>query len=164
MAYNILLWKDHAVTPDKTYKVIENSDGTITLTPAGKIIQQGTNMSAVNFNNLETGVFAANIASAEAMQLLRLLKDKSEALEGVIIEATLKNSKKYPFNDSVKTLALGSANLRNNKDYTVIVEAEAADGFVGDIVISDKMLNGFKVAFTGSASSVSVKCYVQGGK
>lgn len=164
MAYNILLWKDHAVTPDKTYKVVENSDGTITLTPAGKIIQQGTNMSAVNFNNLETGVFAANIAAAEAMQLLRLLKDKSEALEGVILEATLKNSKKYPFNDSVKTLALGSANLRNNKDYTVIVEAEAADGFVGDIVISDKMLNGFKVAFTGSASSVSVKCYVQGGK
>lgn len=164
MAYNILLWKDHAVTPDKTYKVIENSDGTITLTPAGKIIQQGTNMSAGNFNNLETGVFAANIAAAEAMQLLRLLKDKSEALEGVIIEATLKNSKKYPFNDSVKTLALGSANLRNNKDYTVVVEAEAADGFVGDIVISDKMLNGFKVAFTGSASSVSVKCYVQGGK
>lgn len=164
MAYNILLWKDHAVTPDKTYKVIENSDGTITLTPAGKIIQQGTNMSAVNFNNLETGVFAANIAAAEAMQLLRLLKDKSEALEGVIIEATLKNSKKYPFNDSVKTLALGSANLRNNKDYTVIVEAEAADGFVGDIVISDKMLNGFKVAFTGSANSVNIKCYVQGGK
>lgn len=164
MAYNILLWKDHAVTPDKTYKVVENSDGTITLTPAGKIIQQGTNMSASNFNNLETGVFAANIASAEAMQLLRLLKDKSEALEGVILEATLKNSKKYPFNDSVKTLALGSANLRNNKNYTVIVEAEAADGFVGDIVISDKMLNGFKVAFTGSASSVSVKCYVQGGK
>lgn len=164
MAYNILLWKDHAVTPDKTYKVVENSDGTITLTPAGKIIQQGTNMSAANFNNLETGVFAANIAAAEAMQLLRLLKDKSEALEGVILEATLKNSKKYPFNDSVKTLALVSSNLRNNKDYTVIVEAEAADGFVGDIVISDKMLNGFKIAFTGSASSVSVKCYIQGGK
>ena len=66
--------------------------------------------------------------------------------------------------DSTKTLALGNANVRNNKDYTVIVEAEAEDGFVGDIVVTDKMLNGFKLAYTGSASSVNVKCYVQGGK
>lgn len=164
MAYQILVWKDHAVTPGNTYTVTENDDGTITLTPAGKVVQQGTNMSAVNFNNMEAGIFAANVTAAEAMQLIRLLKDKAEALEGVVLEATLTNSKKYPFNDSVKTIALGNANVRNNKDYTVIVEAQAADGFVGDIVISDKMLNGFKIAFTGSASSVSVKCYVQGGK
>lgn len=164
MAYQILVWKDHAVTPGNTYTVTENGDGTITLTPAGKVVQQGTNMSAVNFNNMETGIFAANVTAAEAMQLIRLLKDKAEALEGIVLEATLTNSKKYPFNDSVKTIALGNANVRNNKDYTVIVEAQAADGFVGDIVISDKMLNGFKIAFTGSASSVSVKCYVQGGK
>lgn len=164
MAYKILLWKDHAATPDKTYTITQNGDGTITLTPAGKIIQQGTNMSALNFNNLETGVFAANIAVTETMQLLRLLKDKAESLEGIIIEAALTNSKKYPFNNSLTTLALSSENLRNNKNYTVIVEAEAADGFVGDIVISDKMLNGFKVAYTGSARNVSVKCYVQGGK
>lgn len=164
MAYQILVWKDHAVAPGNTYNVTENGDGTITLTPAGRIIQQGTNMSAVNFNNMEQGIFAANVTAAEAMQLIRLLKDKAEALEGVVIEATLTNSKKYPFNDSVKALALGGEMHRNNKDYTVIVEAEAADGFVGDINISDKMLNGFKIAYTGSASSVKVKCYVQGGK
>lgn len=164
MAYQILVWKDHATTPSNTYNVVENGDGTITLTPAGKVVQQGTNMSAVNFNNLETGVFAANVTAAEAMQLIRLLKDKAESLEGIVLEATLTNTQKYPFNNSVKTLALGNANVRNTKDYTVIVEAEAVDGFVGDIVISDKMLNGFKVAFTGSASSVNIKCYVQGGK
>lgn len=164
MAYQILVWKDHAVSPSNTYKVTENDDGTITLTPVGEIVQQGTNMSAANFNNMETGIFAANVTVAEAMQLIRLMKDKAEALEGFILEATLTNSQKYPFNDSVKTLALGSDNLRNSKDYTVIVEAEAADGFAGDINISDKMLNGFKIAYTGSASSVNVKCYVQGGK
>lgn len=164
MAYQILVWKDHAVAPGNTYTVTENDDGTITLTPAGKIIQQGTNMSAVNFNNMETGIFAANVTAAEAMQLIRLMKDKAEALEGFILEATLTNSQKYPFNNSIKTLALGSENVRNSKDYTVIVEAEAADGFVGDINITDKMLNGFKIAYTGSASSVQVKCYVQGGK
>lgn len=96
--------------------------------------------------------------------LSALLHDKTESLEGLILEVTLTNSSKYPFNNSVKTLAFGSGDLRNNKDYTVTAEAEPADGFVGDIVISDKMLNGFKVAFTGSAKSVKVKCYVQGGK
>lgn len=164
MAYQILVWKDHAVAPGNTYTVTENDDGTITLTPAGRIIQQGTNMSAVNFNNMETGIFAANVKATEALQLIRLMKDKAEALEGFILEATLTNSQKYPFNNSIKTLALGSENVRNSKDYTVIVEAEAADGFVGDINITDKMLNGFKIAYTGSATSVNVKCYVQGGK
>lgn len=121
-------------------------------------------MSAVNFNNMETGIFAANMGAMEALQLLRLVKDKTDSLEGIILEDTLTNSQKYPFNNSVKTLALGNENVRNNKDYTVIVEAEAEDGFVGDLVITDKMLNGFKLAYTGSASSVNVKCYVQGGK
>lgn len=162
--YLITVWKDHAVVPANTYTVKENGDGTITLVPAGKVVQQGTNMSAVNFNNMETGIFAANVAAAEAMQIIRLLNDRAESLEGIILEATLTNTSKYPFNNSMKTLALGSENLRNSKDYTVIVETEAEGGFVGDIVISDKMLNGFKIAFTGSAKSVRVKCYVQGGK
>lgn len=164
MAYQILVWKDHAVAPGNTYNVTENADGTITLTPAGKVVQQGTNMSAVNFNNMEMGIFAANVTAAEAMQLIRLVKDKTEALEGIVVEETLTNSKKYPFNDSLKTIALGNENVRNNKDYTVIVETEATDGFVGEINITDKLLNGFKIAYTGSAKSVKVKCYVQGGK
>lgn len=162
--YSVLLWKDHAVTPDKTFTVRENGDGTITLIPAGKIIQQGTNMSAFNFNNMEQGILAANITGIEALRLIGFLQSKTEALEGQIIEATLTNSRKYPFNDSGATLPLDDSNPRNNKDYTITVEAEAADGFVGDIVITDKMLNGFKISYTGSASSVKVKCYVQGGK
>ena len=164
MTYAILVWKDHAVTPGNTYTVVDNGDGTVTVTPAGEVIQQGTNMSAVNFNNMETGIFAANVSAIEALQLIRLLKEKTDSFDGLVIEQTLTNTQKYPFNNSVKTIALGSENVRNNKDYTVIVEAEATDGFVGDIVVSDKMLNGFKIAFTGSASSVNVKCYVQGGK
>lgn len=157
-------WKDHAVDPANTYRIVENADGTITLIPAGKVVQQGTNMSAVNFNNMESGIFAANLTGLEAMQVIRLFGDKATALEGVILEAELTNNQKYPFNNSVKTLAFDSANIRNNKDYTVIVEAEAEGGFVGDIIISDKMLNGFKIAYTGSARKVAVKCYVQEGK
>lgn len=162
--YQILVWKDHVVTPGNTYKVTKNGDETITLTPVGEILQQGTNMSAVNFNNIETGVFAANVAAQEALQLIRLVKDEADSVVGVVLEETLTNGQKYPFNNSVKTIPLSGANVRNTKDYTVTVEAEATGGFVGDIIISDKMLNGFKVQFTGSAKSVKVKCYVQGGK
>ncbi len=165
MAYNILNWKDHAVTPDKTFRIVENSDGTITLVPAGRIIQQGTNMSAANFNNIELGVHAANISASEALRMIGLLQNKTTALEGLVIEETLTNDRSYPFNNSTKTIALGNMNGRLNKNYTVLVEAQAeGGGFVGDIVITDKMLNGFKIAYTGSAKTVKVKCYVQGGK
>ena len=113
--YSVLFWKDHAVTPDKTFTVRENGDGTITLIPAGKIIQQGTNMSAFNFNNMEQGILAANITGIEALRLIGFLQTKTEALEGQIIEATLTNSRKYPFNDSGATLPLDDSNPRNNQ-------------------------------------------------
>ena len=75
---------------------------------------------------------------------------------------TLTNSQEYPFNNSVQTVPLSKA--RNHTDYTVIAEiAEYSGGFVGDIVVTDKLTNGFKVAFDGSASSVKLKIYVKGG-
>ena len=82
--------------------------------------------------------------------------------QGEIVEATLTNTKSYPFNNSKKTLAL--ATPRGNLDYTVNVEAEAKDaGGVGEIHITDKQLNGFKIEYTGAAKEVTVKCTVQGG-
>lgn len=232
MAYAILQWKDEVRTPARTYKLIDNSDGTFTLEPAGEELQKGTNMSAANFQNMETGIFAANMTAneairrigiimdliggqsgyteysfdnkllalealrrirflqddiqnvedlmdetgktnysydnkliaLEAMRRIRILQDGVDAAKGFILTGTLTNSKKFPFNDSKTTLAIPTANGRNNTDYTVQVEAEAVgDGFVRDIEITDKMVNGFKIAFTGSAEKVSVKCYVQGG-
>jgi hypothetical protein len=136
----------------------------MTLTPTGTVIQQGTNMSATNFNNLETGVLAANLASAEALNLARLIKERTASLEGFIVETTLTNTQKYPFNNSKKTIAFGNSNVRDTKDYTVIVEVEdVVGGCVGEIIISDKMLNGLKAEYTGSATEVKLKIYVQGG-
>ena len=49
-------------------------------------------------------------------------------------------------------------------DYTVFVESSTEDaGGIGEIKITDKQLNGFKIEFTGAAKEVSVKCTVQGG-
>ena len=53
---------------------------------------------------------------------------------------------------------------RNHMDYTVETEiVDYTGGFPGDIVITEKLLNGFKMAHTGSAKSVTVKVYVKGG-
>ena len=45
----------------------------------------------------------------------------------------------------------------------MITEVISADGEVGNVIVTDKQLNGFKIAFTGSAKNVTIKYYVQGG-
>lgn len=50
-------WKDHIVARQRTYKMTDNGDGTITLTPAGGVVyQQGTPMCAERFNHMERGI------------------------------------------------------------------------------------------------------------
>ena len=46
---------------------------------------------------------------------------------------------------------------------STIHHQQAIADLQGDIVITDKLLNGFKMAHTGSAKSVTVKVYVKGG-
>ena len=160
--YNILVWKDHVTDAPRTYIIEQNPDGTITLQPAGEVIQQGTSQSASNFNNVEQGVFAANEMAAEAVRVSRLLQRAVEGLEGEQITVTLSNSLLYPFNNSKQTIPLTTT--RNDKGYTVLVEVVSSEGGgVGEISISDKLLNGFKVEYSGAATSVTVNCYVQGG-
>lgn len=61
MAYTPTDWKDHVVQRPKTFEVKKNADGTLTLVPSpGDVIQQGTPMSATNFNNAEQGILAAH--------------------------------------------------------------------------------------------------------
>lgn len=83
-------------------------------------------------------------------------------LVGEKIIVTLTNTQVYPHNNSKKTVQLPVS--RNNMDYTVECEVvSVTGGSVGDFEFSDKLLNGFKIAFTGSAKSVTVNCYVRGG-
>ena len=64
MSYKRTAWQDHVVENPKTYNVTENPDGTQTLADApGEIIQQGTPMSATNFNNIEEGLQHRDVAS-----------------------------------------------------------------------------------------------------
>jgi hypothetical protein len=74
---------------------------------------------------------------------------------------TLTNNQEFPFNNSKKTVALQTAQA--NADYLVVTEIVDFTGNVGDIVVTDKMTNGFAIQHTGSASSVEVDYFVIGG-
>lgn len=161
--YEATMWKDHVTEYEDRYIETKNDDGTINHIPVeGEIIQQGTPQNATNFNHIEEGVTnAGELAALMAimtMQQARSIKNMS----GEVITTTLTNSQQYPFNNSVKAVALSVS--RNHKDYTVETEVlEVVGGFAGDIKISEKLENGFKIASTGSAKSVKVKIFVKGG-
>lgn len=74
---------------------------------------------------------------------------------------TLTNSKEFPFNNSVRSVSLTKE--RASTDYIVTTEVKAFTGNVGEIEISDKLVNGFKISHAGSASSVTVEYMVTGG-
>ena len=87
---------------------------------------------------------------------------KLETLEGVKIPITLKNTRAYPFNDSKQSVQISPQ--RNSKDYAVDIEVmSVTGGAVGDFEITERMVNGFKIAYTGSATQVQVNLFVRGG-
>ena len=162
-------WKDHVVTPVNRYTKVENPDGTITLTPAGTIVQQGTNMSAVNFNNEEVGIQDVHVAERIAIQHVIQKEGVVDGrLDGLTAECVnevqtvnFTNTAKYPFNSSLKTVSLQKA--RKTLNYNVMVEVVSSVGLVGDVYVTDRQLNGFKVAYDGSATAAVLKLRIIGG-
>lgn len=141
--YDIKLWQDEV------------------LDQHGNILQEGTLHDEVNLNRMEHGILESDLLATmlvqQNLQHKRVLKD----LEGEIGQITLTNTEQFPFNNSIRTIALSKN--RDTIDYRVTVEVISKNQNIGDIIISDKQLNGFKLNFTGSAKSVTIKYYIQGG-
>lgn len=168
--YTMTDWKDHVTQYPNRRIMTDNSDGTVTLNKAqGTILQQGTPQSAKNFNNMESGVFDAYVSSAILLQYFLQFEreskenDKNHAAEFLneVQTVTLTNTQRWPFNNSQKTIDLQKP--RKTMNYDVVCEVDTAQGNVGDIAISDKQLNGFKIAFDGSAASITVTLRIKGG-
>ena len=204
--FSIKTWIDHVVQRPKTYTITDNPDGTKTLADApGEVVQQGTPMSATNFNAMEAGISDAHTAKQVFLQFWlnfrRWLESKIAAIEGLIASNTasigshasaisaiqtgaatsatniskleaddtpeiktvaLTNSQKWPFNNSQQTVALTTN--RPTTNYTVDAEIKAvAGGTIQDVKISDRLANGFKVAYEGDATSATLKLIIKGG-
>ena len=123
-----------------------------------EIIQEGTDQSAGHFNNAEHGISDVNLAAALILISSSLTAEQVATEEKTI---TLTNNQSYPFNNSKRTIALATA--RNFTDYTVEAEVLEHSGNVGDVKIFDRMLNGFKIAYDGSAKSATIKLRIKGG-
>ena len=125
--------------------------------------------------NSEVGIFNADYVAELKNEFWRAEKSRAVLQEQIYknqrslrqIEResntiTLNNSKKYPFNNSLQTISL--AKEREKLDYQVHVEVLAASGgFVKEIEVKDKQTNGFKLGYTGSATSVQVRYIIEGG-
>lgn len=142
--YNIKQWQDHIVD-----EVTE------------EVIQEGTPVSASNMNNMETGIFGADAFAAVLLQQTMQHKRNISDLEGELREISLTNNQEYPFNNSEITVAL--LKERDTLNYRVLTEVLSSDGTVGRVMVYDKAKNGFKIRYTGSATSASIKCFIQGG-
>lgn len=144
--YNRTYWKDHIVDEE-----------------TGEVLQQGTLQDAEHFNNMEEGIFAAYEMAAGNAEAMGKQKRAVESLAGEIVQVTLTNTLNYPFNDSQQTVLL--SHNRTTTDYKVVPEVVSySGGGVGDLEITDKLLNGFKIAFTGGASAVLLNLFISGGE
>ncbi len=168
--YNQTEWKDHVVEFPDRRKITDNGDGTSTVEKAtGEVIQQGTPQSGTNFNNMESGIQDAQVAEKiklqHSIQKEREFDSRLDGLEAECVNevgtVALTNTLKYPFNDSLKSVSMAAP--RKTLNYDVDVEVTSASGNIGDVSITDKQLNGFKIAFDGSAKTVTIKYRVKGG-
>lgn len=170
--YSRTYWVDHALSETNKFTIKQVSGDVHTIVPYGTVMQQGVPQDAKHFNNIEEALSAHEIAlglhSNALMQHMDEIK-KNAALAEVVDKlhtvetgtVTLTNSAKYPFNNSQKTVALAAQ--RNTPAYVVITEVKSFVGNVGEIVVTDILANGFKIAFTGSAKSVTVEYKILGG-
>ena len=159
---NLVNWQDHVVEYPGRFSVQNLGSSLEQLTPSpGTIRQQGTPQNADNFNTMDLAAFEAMLIGNENTRMLMQTMRDLEGTKGLTVDVTLTNSQAYPFNNSKSTVSLPA--LRNTKDYYVIPETLETNGEVGEYEVSDKLLNGFKLQFTGSATTVKVRCHVIGG-
>lgn len=155
MAYSRTFWKDHVTDQE------------------GHVIQQGTLLDQQHFNNMEEGIsdgaIAHSLMIAGYMNLRRTTEqymDQNDAeVLGEIHTVTLTNNRKHPFNSTIAVpVSVALTKTRKNLYYSVEAQVDSfSGGLPGDLHISDKALNGFKISFDGSATSVTVTIRIKGG-
>ena len=157
--YTKTVWKDESDQYEGRYIETMNGDGTITHTLVrGTVYVEGTPMDAQNFNHMEGGIFDAHEELVQHDSRVTNLESYANPEVGVI---TLTNTEDFPFNNSSVSVAL--TNERDNLNYLVEIVKVEPVGNPGDIEVTDRQVNGFKIGFTGSASSVKVTYSVIGG-
>ena len=168
-------WVDHVLSETNRFNVVAVSgqDDVYTITPHGTVMQQGTFQDAAHFNSMEEGLTAHEEAILLLLNYARQNKWSQEEIDAALDASlsklfvidtgsvTLTNTSAFPFNNSQQSVAI--AHPRDNANYIVVVDLVSSAGNVGEIEVKDKLTNGFKLSFTGSASSATINYKVIGG-
>lgn len=163
LLYKATKWLDHVTQYPMRRRITNNKDGTADIVRAeGDVIQQGTPRNAKNYNNMEEGILANQILALALQQEMLQLQRAAAENHGEFGVVTIKNTNKYPFSSASITVPIKEK--RSNFDYVVQIEVSETDGNVETIEVFDKQLNGFKLAFKGSAKNVKLKYKVTGGR
>ena len=172
--YSYIDWQDEQWELPERYTITDVSSGNKTTADIagahGEEINEGTPQSAYNFGHMDTGIHDVHLAFLTFLQeRLRIDRETKEHFDehdaefsAETGEVTLTNTSNFPFNNSTATVALTTVRNTLNYDLEVVVESFSG-GLPGTITVTDKQLNGFKIAFEGSAKSVTVKYKVRGG-
>lgn len=124
----------------------------------GEVYTEGTPQDAAHFNHMEEGIYEAHEELVN--QDGRVIDLEAQTLPEVQT-VTRTNSEQYPFNNSAVSVSL--VNVRDNINYVVEIISVVSDGCYGEIEITDRQTNGFKIGYTGSAASATIKFAVTGG-
>ena len=121
-------------------------------------IQDGTDMNAANFNNLEAGVMETAALAALNAEISRYSADMAKNTEVFYFSETIQGA------NEIHRMELGDIGKRNFTNYNVSYGiVMSTGGNVGDFFITEKGLDFFNVEYTGTASDIIVNFYVSGG-
>lgn len=176
--YSRTYWVDHVLSATNKFTITKDTagDDVYKVVPYGTVMQNGTYQDAAHFNNIEESLTAHETAicllvnaliqskaaieqNANTADVLSKSVDKLHTVETGTV--TLSNTLNFPFNNSQTTVALKTK--RDTLDYIVVTDVKSFTGNVGEIIVSDVLANGFKIAFTGSASNAVINYKILGG-
>ena len=121
-----------------------------------------------NIAALQTAAEDADLRLLELAFAVRMNVVHTTQLDRILMEerhkVTLENTLAFPFNSTVNspaTIALDK--VRDNAEYSVEAEVLSHNGPVGEIEVTAKARNGFKISYSGSGSGVTLLVKVKGG-
>ena len=166
MAYVKQHWKDEVTEYEHRFTETANGDGTITHTKVtGEVLQEGTLQDAEHFNHMEDGIGDAHDSIAAIQAAASESDTRIESLEKIrkieVGTVTLTNSLAAPFNNTLQSIPLETE--QDDVYYLVDILSVSGYGNIGEVQVSDRQVNGFKLSYTGSAPSAEITYMVIGG-
>ena len=127
---------------------------------AGAVDDLQEEMTVAQSDIVKTGLDSQIAVGLLINDYRQQLMQKNICEEGTV---TLTNTGTFPYNNSKTTVSLQKA--QSDEKYVVIAEcaSDPVPGTIGEIIVSEKLVNGFKIAYTGSAQSAQIHYTVIGG-